>query len=99
MPQMLTPTTTAHPVLVEVIETRLMWIEADTPEQAARQVPAPVVKVVGLLNLPHMPLVDASFETCAVTENLAHWLDLDPDEVELLDEYFAARSNHPTEAL
>jgi hypothetical protein len=87
-----TLTPTAHPVLVEVVETRLVWIEAETADAAADKAPAFVTDVTGLDGLAHLPLVDKSLEARAVTSELADWLDADPDQVEHLDDYFAARA-------
>lgn len=89
MPQTLTPTSTAHPVLVEVIETRLVWIEADSPAAAADQAPTFVNDTIGPAGLAHLPLVDTCLEARAVTSDLADWLNADPDQVEHLDAYFA----------
>jgi len=83
----------AHPILVEVTETRLMWIYTDTPSEAENQAAAFATEID-----PHellstrMPVVDRCIEARMVTEPLADWLDADPDEVERLDAYFAA---HP----
>ena len=85
MPQTLTRA--AHPVLIEVTETRLAWIEADTPEQAEK-LAATYADAPGR---EAFPLVDDSTLTRAVTENLADWLDAEPEEVERLDAYFTAR--------
>lgn len=85
MPQTLSPATTAHPVLVEVTETRLVWIEADTPEQARDGVST----AEGCAWTSGAPLVDYCAESRIVTEQTADWLDLDPDQVERLDAYFA----------
>ena len=82
----------AHPILVEVVETRLLWIEADTPAAAAEQAPRFVTEVTGLDGLAHLPLVDKSLDARAVTSDLADWLDADPDQVEHLDTYFAAHA-------
>jgi hypothetical protein len=92
MPQTLTSAATAHPVLVEVTETRLVWIEADNPAAAAEQAPAFVNDVTGPGALAHLPLVDQCLQARAVTSELADWLDADPDQVEHLDAYFAARA-------
>jgi hypothetical protein len=86
MPQTLMPNATAHPVLVEVTETRLVWIAAETPEQARRLAPMygkPAYR-------DRLPLVDANIETRTVTEELAYELDAAPEEYERLDDYFAA---------
>lgn len=82
-----TPTATAHPILVEVTETRLVWIAAETPEQART--------LAGMYGKPayrdQLPCVDSNIETRTVTEQLAYELDADPDEYDRLDEYFATR--------
>jgi hypothetical protein len=85
-----TLTPTAHPVLVEVVETRLVWIEAETADAAAKKALAFVADVTGPDGLAHMPLVDKSLDARAVTSDLADWLDADSDQVERLDDYFAA---------
>ena len=83
-----TPAATAHPILVEVTETRLVWIAAETPEQAR--------KLAALYGQPtyrdQLPVVDSNIETRAVTEELAYELDADPDEYDRLDDYFATQS-------
>jgi hypothetical protein len=84
--------TAQHPVLVEVVETRLVWIEAESAEAAADKAPEFVTGVTGLDGLAHMPLVDKSLDARAVTSDLADWLDADPDQVEHLDAYFAAHT-------
>lgn len=93
MPQTITPAATAHPVLVEVTETRLMWISTATPGEAADQAAAFATEVDPheLLSM-RMPVVDRCIEACTVTEELADWLNADPDEVERLDAYFATQS-------
>jgi hypothetical protein len=93
MSQTVTAPATAHPILVEVTETRLMWIYTDTPGEAEDQAAAFAAEVD-----PHellstrLPVVDRCIEARTVTEPLADWLDADPDDVERLDRYFAARS-------
>ena len=91
MPQTVTApadTTTAHPILVEVTETRLVWIAADTPEQAR--------SLAGIYGKPdyrdQLPCVDSNIETRTVTEELAYELDAEPEEYERLDDYFANRA-------
>ena len=89
MPQTIAaPAATAHPVLVELVQTRLVWVKAETPERA-EQLAATYADAPGLENLP---LVDDSASTRIVTEPLADWLDTDPDQVERLDADFAAKS-------
>ena len=85
MPQTLTAT--AHPVLIEVTETRLIWIEAETPAQA-ENLAATYADAPGR---EAFSLVDDSTLTRVVTEDVADWLDADPDQVARLDAYFAAR--------
>jgi hypothetical protein len=96
MPPTLTapsPTTTAHPVLVEVVETRLMWIYTDTPGEAVDQAAALATEADPReLRSMRMPVIDRCIEARAVTEDLADWLDADSDDVERLDAYFAARN-------
>ena len=93
MSQTLIPAATAHPVLVEVTETRLMWICTETPGEAEDQAAAFAAEAD-----PHellstrMPVVDRCIEARTVTEQLADWLDADPDEVARLDAYFAAHN-------
>ena len=82
------PTSTAHPILVEVTETRLVWIAAETPEQARKQ--AKMFAADAYRDV--LPRVDSSVETRTVTEELAYELDADPEEYERLDDYFAARA-------
>lgn len=79
---------TAHPILVEVTETRLIWIEAETAEQA-ENLAATYADAPGRTQFP---LVDNATLTRAVTEDLTYWLNADPDQVERLDDYFAARA-------
>ena len=78
---------TAHPILVEVTETRLVWIAAETPEQAAQQAPLYAADTYR----DQLPRVDSNVETRVVTEELAYELDAAPEEYERLDDYFAAR--------
>jgi hypothetical protein len=88
MPQTLTRFA-AHPVLVEVVETRLVWVEAETAEQA-EELAATYADAPGRTQFP---LVDEATGTRAVTEELTYWLNAEPDEVERLDAYFAARAS------
>jgi hypothetical protein len=76
-----------HPVVIETVETRLVWVDADTAEQAAQRAAA----LIGSPVHTCAPLVDSSVEARAVTEALADFLDADPHQVERLDDYFAAR--------
>jgi len=93
MPQTVAASTTnAHPILVEVVETRLVWIQAESADAAVEQATTFVNDVIGPDGLTHMPLVDASLQARAVTRDLADWLDADPDQVEYLDNYFAAHT-------
>lgn len=87
MPFLATATANAHPVVIETTETRLVWVEADTPEQAALRAAA----LIGSPAHTAAPIVDACVETRAVTEALADFLDADPDQYERLDAYFATR--------
>lgn len=89
MPQTLTRTATAHPILVEVTETRLVWIAAETPEQARK-----LAAIYGTRAYQdQLPCVDSNIETRTVTEELAYGLDAGPDEYDRLDDYFAAQSS------
>jgi hypothetical protein len=85
MPQTLTAT--VHPILVERVETRLVWVEAASPERAREKAGL----YAAAQDSQHLPCVDTSFESCMLTEPVADWLHISPDEVERLDAYFAAR--------
>ena len=86
-PFLTTATVNVHPVVIETTETRLLWVEADTPEQAAQRAAA----LIGSTAHATAPLVDSCVEARAVTEAVADFLDADPEQVELLDTYFSAR--------
>jgi hypothetical protein len=88
MPQTVTaPAATAHPILVEVTETRLVWIEADTPEQAraAADESASSGEASGTL-------VDWNIETRVATEPGSYWFHAASEDFERLDAYFAAHT-------
>jgi hypothetical protein len=78
-------TTTEHPVLIEYTETHLVWIAADTPEDAA----ALAAKDFGDYYEPDATPVDQSTGSKALDAELAYWLDADAESVEKLDAYFA----------
>jgi hypothetical protein len=88
MPQTLTPAVTAHPILIEVTETRLVWIAAQTPEQAREQ----AARYAADDYRSTLPRVDSNVETRVVTEELAYELDADPEEYDRLDDYFATHT-------
>jgi hypothetical protein len=77
--------TTEHPVLIEYTETHLVWITADTAEEAARI----AEKDIADLFDPDAAPVDRSTGSVLLDEDLAYWLDTDEAITERLDAYFA----------
>ena len=82
---------TVHPVLIEITRTHLVWIAADTPAQATREAdknPQQLTAAPGATRP-----VDGSIDIAALTEDAAAWLDLDGDQYERIDRYFAAQGS------
>jgi hypothetical protein len=78
-----------HSVLIEITRTGLVWITADTPAQARREADKNPQQ---LTEAPQAARpVDGSIDVAALTEDAAAWLDLDGNEYERLDLYFAAQ--------
>lgn len=92
-PFLTTATANAHPVVIETTETRLLWVEAESPEQAAQRAAA----LIGSPAHASAPVVDSCVEARPVTEAVADFLDADPEQVERLDAYFAARNDQEQE--
>lgn len=81
---------TAHPVLIEITRTYLVWIEADTAVAARRAAEKNPGEFLGDLDACDGAQVDASTDAAAVTEDTAAWLDLGSEAYARLDDYFAA---------
>jgi hypothetical protein len=77
----------SHPVLIEITRTHLVWIQADTPELAREHAEK---NPQDLLRAPQAVPVDASVDVAALTEAAAAWLDVEGEQYERLDRYFAA---------
>lgn len=76
--------TTEHPVLIEYTETHLVWITADTAEEAARIAEKDITDLFD----PNAAPVDRSTGSVLLDEDLAYWLDTDPETTDKLDAYF-----------
>lgn len=75
-----------HPVLIESTRTFLVWLQADSPEQACKHAEANAQE---LLCAPLALPVDASIEVAALSEDAAAWLDLGGEQYARIDRYFS----------
>lgn len=77
----------SHPVLIEITRTHLVWVAADNPEQARKNAET---NPQDLLRAAQTAVpVDGSIDIAALSEDTAAWLDLDGDQYERIDRYFA----------